>query len=277
MFDEKIDLDAYFSRIGYEGPRAPTLETLRAVHRAHAQSVPFENLDVLTRAGIHLDPAALETKIVASRRGGYCFEQNGLFLRVLRQLGFDAHGLIARVRWMAPEEVETPLSHMLIRVDFPEQNYLADVGFGGYRMTEPIRFVADEEQETAHGRFRLIRQGASYMLQAELGDKGWSNIYRFLDVLQSPVDYDQASWYTSTHPQSLFVNNLLVEIPADDGRYFLFNNMLTVRRPDQDPEMRHLPSGEAIAQALRDHFSLEVRSDAERAILDELAARPQPA
>ena len=85
--DTQIDLDAYFARIGYSGPRAPTLETLKALHFAHATAIPFENLDVLAKRPILLDPPVLQKKLVAQKRGGYCFEVNGLFAAVLRQLG----------------------------------------------------------------------------------------------------------------------------------------------------------------------------------------------
>jgi arylamine N-acetyltransferase len=94
-----IDLDGYFARIGYRGSRAPELATLNAIVRAHVQSIPFENVDVLLGKPIELAPEAIVAKLVASRRGGYCFEHNTLLLHVLLALGFDARPLSARVRW----------------------------------------------------------------------------------------------------------------------------------------------------------------------------------
>src|SRR5690242_16272279 len=94
-----IDLDAYFARIGYFGPRTPTLDTLRGVHRAHFHGVPFENLDVVLNRPIRLDPASLMQKIVAERRGGYCFESNALLMYALHTLGFVVTPLAARVLW----------------------------------------------------------------------------------------------------------------------------------------------------------------------------------
>ena len=106
MFDapaSAVDLDAYFARIGYDGPRAPTLATLRAIALRHPDAIPFENLDVLLGRGISIARADVDAKLIAGGRGGYCYEQNSLLKRVLQALGFQVEGLMARVLWMAPE------------------------------------------------------------------------------------------------------------------------------------------------------------------------------
>jgi arylamine N-acetyltransferase len=99
-------LDAYFARIGYEGPRTSTLATLRALHELHPAAIPFEAIDVLLERGVDLSPEAVEAKLITARRGGYCFEQNGLFQRVLAALGFEVEPLIARAVWMAPPDAQ---------------------------------------------------------------------------------------------------------------------------------------------------------------------------
>src|SRR5437667_5532885 len=98
------DLDAYFARIGYAGPRTPTLATLHAVAGHHAAAIPFENLDVLLNRAPRLDVASLEQQLVQARRGGYCFQQNGLLLHVLGTLGFKVTPLSARVRLQRPRD-----------------------------------------------------------------------------------------------------------------------------------------------------------------------------
>jgi N-hydroxyarylamine O-acetyltransferase len=98
-----VDLDAYFARIGYDGPREPTLDALRAITFSHPDAIPFENLDVLLGRGISILPADVDAKLIAGGRGGYCYEQNGLLKRVLQALGFEVEGLMARVLWMAPD------------------------------------------------------------------------------------------------------------------------------------------------------------------------------
>ena len=103
-----INLDAYFERIGYRGARTPTLPVLNAIVRAHVEAIPFENLDVLLRVPIDLSPEAIERKLVQGRRGGYCFEQNGLLLLVLEAMGFEVTPLSARVRYQRPRDFTPP-------------------------------------------------------------------------------------------------------------------------------------------------------------------------
>ena len=103
-----IDLDAYCARIGYDGPREATLESLRALHNLHPQAIPFENLDPLLKRPVKLDAASLQAKLVEGGRGGYCFEHNSLFAHVLRALGFKVQEATARVRWSVPPGVKTP-------------------------------------------------------------------------------------------------------------------------------------------------------------------------
>ncbi|MGF1627728.1 MAG: arylamine N-acetyltransferase, partial [Alphaproteobacteria bacterium] len=157
MAEYGLDLPAYCARIGYDGPREPTLSVLRALHRAHAQAIPFENLDPFLGRPVHLESAPLYGKLLAGGRGGYCFEQNRLFADALEGLGFAVTGLAARVLWNGPEDAVTPRSHMLLRVDFGDDVWIADVGFGAMTLTAPLRLVRDQVQETPHEPFRLLQ------------------------------------------------------------------------------------------------------------------------
>src|SRR5690242_17335705 len=116
MSANTLDLAAYAERIAFEGPLVPTLETLARVVERHASSIPFENIEVLAGRVPSLEPHALENKLVRRRRGGYCFEQNGLLLALLRQAGFEARGVEARVRTGVPADVVTGRTHMAVRV-----------------------------------------------------------------------------------------------------------------------------------------------------------------
>ena len=133
-----LDLDSYFARIGHDGPRAPTLETLRELQRKHPLAIPFENLDTLSGTPVRLDLESLERKLVRGRRGGYCFEQNLLLKHVLTRLGFDVVALAARVVWERPAGEPRPRSHMVLLVSLGGRRYLCDVGFGGLTPTGPI-------------------------------------------------------------------------------------------------------------------------------------------
>jgi N-hydroxyarylamine O-acetyltransferase len=252
-----LDLEAYFKRVGYKGSSAPTLETLRALHFAHATSIPFENLDVLAGKPLHLDLASVARKLVDERRGGYCFELNSLFSGVLVALGFKVTNLVGRVRWKAPAETITARSHRIMRVDLPQGPYLADIAFGALTLTGPLKLEPGIEQATPHETFRLLKEGAEYELQAKLGE-GWVAAYRFTQEPQQPVDYEVASWFTSTNPQSIFVKNLIVARPAADCRRSLLNTDLTIRHRDGRIEERTLQSVGEIADALCTHFDISL-------------------
>lgn len=266
-----IDLDAYFKRIAYTGSRAPTLETLRALHFAHTMAVPFENLTVLGGAPVLIDLPSLQKKIVANNRGGYCFEVNGLFAAVLRALGFNVTTLIGRVRWKAPEEVESNRSHMLSLVDLPEGRFLVDIGFGGITMTGPVPFMLDEELATPHEPRRLLARdvqgSAGFELQAKLGPDIWAPIYRFTLEPNGPVDYEQANWFTSTHPTSIFKQFLIIGRPTPTERKTIFNTLFTVRDLAGKGDTRVMKSVDEIADVLAGHFDLRLSEADKQAML----------
>ncbi|OOK72846.1 arylamine N-acetyltransferase [Mycobacterium kansasii] len=132
-----LDLNTYFERIGYRGPTEPTLAVLRAVVSAHTRAIPFENLDPLMGVPVDdLSPESLMDKLVHRRRGGYCYEHNGLIGEVLAELGFRPRRLAGRVVWMAPPDAPLPAqTHTVLAVTFPGSDgpYLVDVGFGARR------------------------------------------------------------------------------------------------------------------------------------------------
>lgn len=221
-----LDLDAYLARIRYDGPRAPTPETLAALHAAHVTAVPFENLDILLGRTISLDLADLQRKIVAGRRGGYCFEQNTLFQAVLDRLGFRVEPLAARVR--AGMTGIRPRTHMLLRVWIGDRSYLADVGFGGDGLVAPLSFEDGAEVRAAGVRHRLTRDGGLHVLEADVRGE-WGDLYAFTLEPQEAVDYEMANHYTSTWPASKFVQTLTAQRARPDGRAILRNRDLTVR------------------------------------------------
>ena len=253
-----IDLDAYGARIGYAGPRMPTLESLNGLHRAHLMRVPFENLDVVLKRPIRLDPASLQQKIVASGRGGYCFESNALFMYALQAMGFTVTPLAARVLYERPEHPLPPRSHMLLMVDLEAGLYLADVAFGGQTPPQPLKFAVGLEQPTTHEPYRLRRtEDGELDLQAKMAG-AWSTLYRFTLHPQLPVDFEQANWHVSTHPDSFFVNNVIAAIPGEDCRYTLFNKEFRTRAADGQVATEALADGDALAAVLKDRFGLNV-------------------
>jgi N-hydroxyarylamine O-acetyltransferase len=256
-----MDLDAYFARIGYRGPATPTLETLTALHTLHPAAIPFENLDPLLGRPVRLDIATLEAKLVRARRGGYCYEQNLLLAEALRTLGFSVRGLGARVLYRVPEGTQRPRTHMLLRVDIGETPYIADVGFGGLTMTGPLRFETDVEQATPHETFRLQRSAAGdYLLQALVGGS-WLTLFRFDESEHAHADFEMGSWYTSTHPQSIFVNGLMCARALPGERIALLNSDLTVYRTGRKPERLPLANAAEIRDALVTRLGIALPED----------------
>lgn len=260
-----MNLDAYFHRIGYAGPRTPTLDTLREITRLHATTIPFENVSVLMNGPPDLELPALEAKLVEAGRGGYCYEQNGLLAAALVALGFRVQGLAARVRYGVAPDVVTPRSHRLMSVETPEGTAFADVGFGGLTLTAPVMSRWQEEQRTPHERVRLVPAESDYLLQA-LVDDAWTDVYRFDLALHLPPDYVQQNWHTATRPDGLFANNLIAAMPMPEGRYALFNRTLTWRPLTGEKVRTELRSKAEVREALAELFSIEAsRAELDRA------------
>lgn len=250
------DLAAYLDRVAYPGPTRPDRETLDALSRAHVAAIPFENLDVLLGRPISLDPAAVFDKLVHQRRGGYCFEQNGLFLEVLETLGFEVTPLSARVRIGRPRDFVPPRTHLLIRVTLPEGPRLVDVGVGALSLTGSIALEADVEQSTPHEPRRLVRDGSRWFHQARLGDV-WSDVCELTLEEMPPIDRELANWYTSAHPASSFRSRLIVARSAPaGGRVTLADRELTLRAADGRGVGRVVASPEALLDVLRAQFGL---------------------
>ncbi len=257
MGEHPVDLEAYFRRIGYFGPREPTLDVLRGIHARHPQAIPFENLDPFLRRPVKLDLTTLERKLVHEGRGGYCFEHNLLLSAVLRSLGFRVTGLAARVVWNAPEGAVRPRGHMLLKIEFAGEPYIADVGFGGLTLTAPLRLAAGLVQQTPHEPFRLVETQGQFVLQALVRDV-WRALYCFDLQPQLLPDYEIVNWYLSNHPESHFVNGLIIARAAADRRFALADRRLSVHPRGGATEQREIASPAELRSVLEETFDIRV-------------------
>ncbi len=248
-----LDLAAYARRIEHQGELTPTLETLQALHLAHATHIPFENLDVLLRRPIRLDLDSLWAKLVVGGRGGYCFEQNALFAAVLEKIGFRVTRLAARVR-MGAAQVR-PRSHMLLAVNLDGKNWLADVGFGAEVFLHPIPLASGAVTPQFGWKYRVIAEGPAHVLQS-LRPDGWLDLYSFTLEEQYAVDYEVSNYFTSTNPNSPFVNTLLVQLPGAVCRRMLMNRRLIEYQPEATSETT-VPDDDALIEVLAEHFRLQ--------------------
>ena len=270
--NESIDLDAYFARIGYAGPRDASLRTLRALCELHPKAIPFENLDTLMGRVPGLDIAALQAKMIAGARGGYCFEQNGLMEAALTALGFPLQGLAGRVQWGLPVDAPLrPRTHKILRVTTAEGDWLVDVGFGGLTLTAPLDITSLEPQDTGHGVFRLQPAGDDLQLQAMAAD-GWAPKYQLSLDPQQPWDYEMANWFVAAHASSPFTSNLICARVLDDRRLGLWNGELAVRHRDGRVD-KSLLDASALALVLVEEFGLPEAAVAAAAAALERVAR----
>jgi N-hydroxyarylamine O-acetyltransferase len=247
-----IDLDAYFARTGYAGPRRPTKVVLDELHLAHATHIPFENLDVLLGRPIRLDLPSLQGKLVRGKRGGYCFEQNVLFAAVLEQLGFAVTRLAARVRLGTQSLL--PRTHMLLAVEVDGGRWLADVGFGAEGLLHPVPLVSGQAVRQFAWTYRVVEDAGLWVLQASHRE-AWQDLYAFTLEPHYLADYEMASYYVSTHPESIFVRTLTAQLPTPQVRYALRNLELATDRGDE-MQTRKLTEDELVG-VLAATFGLE--------------------
>ena len=255
-----IHLQDYFARINYQGPTTPELSTLKAIHGLHPAHIPFENIDVLLDRGISLELDNIQQKLIGNQRGGYCFEHNALFMEVLKQLGFEVESLMARNVWRQPDNMPLgPRTHQVLRVRIEGEWWLADVGFGGLVLTDPLRMETSDEQQGQHEAFRILTHDHGWMLQVNVQDQ-WENLYDIASQPQEPIEMEVANWFTSASPNSKFRHNLMMARATPDTRYALLNNRLTVRPRNGAPEQREL-NPEQLAAALQECFGLKVENE----------------
>jgi len=256
MSEDEFDQDGWLARIGYHGSREPTLETLNALVSAHSSAIAYESIDVLLDRPPKLDLRSLQDKMIAGGRGGYCFEQNMLLRGALRSLGYSVKSLQARVVRGLDIDAPRPMLHMVLRVDLPQGPFLADVGFGNLAPTAPLRLAPLVEQDTPHEVMRFIEMGDELTLQSRLRDR-WEHIYRVVPLPRFDAEYEICNWFTGTHPQSPYLNNMIAALPGPQGtRLTLFNARFNVRHASGEVERRTLESKDEYRCVLRDQFGI---------------------
>ncbi|MFJ2824028.1 arylamine N-acetyltransferase [Streptomyces toxytricini] len=249
---DQLDLGAYLARIGYEGPVGddgellPDLETLYAVHRAHTRAIAFESLDVLLGRPVALDVKAIEDKLVHGRRGGYCYEQNSLLAAALERIGFQVSGRGARNRTRG--DTLLPVTHAVLVVTVAGQSWLCDAGFGHQGPLEPVPLArSGAEVEQGEWTYAVREEEDGVLALSLLRGDTWRDLYAFSPQRYHPVDYVLLNHYSSTHPRSAFIGQVIVQRPGDAVRTALVGRELTRLYPDGRSERRPVARGELVA------------------------------
>ena len=225
-----FDRRKYFERIGYSGQPNVTIKTLKEIHAAQVFSIPFENLAIHESKNINnlndfiqLDEVSIFKKLVIDKRGGYCHENNELLALALIQIGFKVERLAARVL-TGPN---LPRGHKLLLVTINNEKWIADVGFGGYGLYEPIPLVINQEEKQYNNYYRLMLHHQKYMLQFLQKDI-WKNLYEFNLEIFEPIDFKSMSYHISHAPDSFFVKNRFCVMPTPKGRVIFLNAKLKI-------------------------------------------------
>lgn len=256
-----IDVAPYLQRIGYEGPAGPSIDTLRAVHRAHLLTVPFENLDIHLGTPIVLSVERFYEKIVHGRRGGFCYELNGLFAVLLGALGFRVGLLSARVV-TAGGHVSPPFDHLTLDVQCPgsPERWLADVGFGD-GFLEPLPLASGAERQQENGFYRIDADSGEFVLRRRADADGTlADQYRFSTEPHALAEFEGMCRYQQTSPQSHFTQQRICSLATPEGRVTLTGSRLIETRPGQRSER---PIGDAATHRalLLERFGVRVTGD----------------
>ncbi len=264
---DRIDLEAYFARIGYHGGREVSLETLRGLHRAHNRSITWEILDGVLDNRLDLTIDHIQRKIVTAGRGGCCLESNILFAAALEQLGFPVVRHIARVRRGNPK-IRTR-SHVVPIVEVEGELWMADPGFGDESPLEPIRFQDGAHLTVADWVWRLDLDGTEWVLRSMHAD-GWFDVYAWAMEHHHPIDFHMINHFSYVDPDSVFLNRIVVQRGDEQARYVLRDDTLVTTDPDGTVKTERL-SPPKVVEAIRGLFNIRL-SDAEGVVVSEHCA-----
>ncbi|GGC18482.1 N-hydroxyarylamine O-acetyltransferase [Novosphingobium marinum] len=269
MTDDR--LKAYLARIGMSSPPRPDAEGLAQIQAAQRRAIAFENLDIMLGRGIAVGSDAVFEKIVASRRGGYCFEQNRLFADMLEATGFAVRPLLARVRMGLAAGFTPPRTHTLLLVDLGGVRWIADAGFGGsYLPPLPLRDGAHAETGdgarhrlravgmpgTLEGEWMLERSGNPQATDGRAADTGdWQQQYSFDLSLVAPDDLEQCNHWTSTRAETRFTTLHIASIALPDGFASMVDRELTVHRGGETTK-RSIADPSDYAETLDEVFNI---------------------
>ena len=251
--ESAVNVDAILERIRYRGSRAPDLQNLRALQHAFLESVPFENLDIHIGRKISLDPARIREKIVVRRRGGFCYECNGLFADLLASLGYRVSRHSARMA--LGDRVGPEFDHMVLLVAL-DHAYLVDVG-NGQSVRDPLPLVGGDLSEAEGIEYRVDTHPDGYALYHRQAAAEWLPRFLFSTVPRTQSEFAGMCEFHQTSPDSVFTKQRLATIATPEGRLTLLGRRFTEVQGTERSE-RDLPSEREVSDLLRSHFGIDL-------------------
>ncbi|MCG8329250.1 MAG: arylamine N-acetyltransferase [Chitinophagales bacterium] len=245
-----MNISYYLNRINYTGALAPNLEVLNHLQKQHLLNIPFENLDIHTNTTIKLDTSLIYDKIINRKRGGFCYELNGLFYQLLGKLGFTVRMISARV-YDKEKGYGQEYDHLAIMTLIDGEEFLTDVGFGEF-VFHPLKFKEGVIQEDERGPFFIDQYESDYYRVNKLKDGESIPQYIFTIKSRSYREFEEMAHYHQTNPASHFTHKRFLGIPTENGRITLVNNKLKIIRGDVIEE--RIINEDEYDQVLRKYF-----------------------
>lgn len=251
-----MDKSKYLKRIGISGISKPDIEFLNKLHRAHLYNIPFENLDIHNGRKIVLDEKSIYKKLIDDKRGGYCYELNGLFGLLFRELGYKVSLISAKVNdgkggW--GEEFD----HLLILVETDNSQWIADVGFGD-SFIEPLKFETDKPVKQTNWIYRITAyDDGIFLLSKSADDNVFTDEFIFTTIDRRWDEFSGMNIFHQTSPESHFTRKKVCTMPDDTGRTTLSGDKLIITRSGKK-EITLINSDAEFNEALYKYFNMKI-------------------
>jgi N-hydroxyarylamine O-acetyltransferase len=252
-----LEAEKYLYRIGINHLPQPGYQTLQMLQKNHLLTVPFENLDIHLHSPIIPNTQKFYEKIVGQRRGGFCYELNGLFNELLKTLGFET-SLVSARGFQPPDKYGPEFDHLTILVGLEGKTYLVDVGFGEFAFG-PLLIHPGITQTDERGIFIIEKFDTAYsIVQKQQNDGLWKSEYIFSDTPRLLLDFSGMCHYHQHSSQSHFTKKMLCSLPVEDGRITLTNGALKITKSNN---IREVPIADSIAfeKALKEYFDIDLK------------------
>lgn len=250
-----MNISSYLERIGYTGDLKPHLALLRELQKKHIRSIPFENLDIHMGNKITLDIEKVYAKIILTGRGGFCYENNGLFFFLLDHLGFRVKRISARV-FSEEKGYGQEFDHLAILCSLDQEQYLLDVGFGDFA-EYPLKLSLDKVQTDPRGKFKILEhEGSFFQVQSKKGET-WKPVYIFSQQSRAYGDFEGMCHFHQTSPDSPFTRKKLCTRATENGRITLLNDKLVIQEGELRQEIK-IENEADFQQKLKQHFHIDI-------------------
>lgn len=249
-----MKVEEYLSRLGIDEKEKPSVAFLSKLQLAHLYSIPFEDLDIPDRARIILDAERIYKKIITTKRGGFCYELNGLFHWLLTQLEFNVDMLSARVYNEQKKELGPEFDHMTLLVHL-EKDYLVDVGFGD-SFRYPIE-MPDGECKDVSGLYKVYNIDSNNFELLRFEEDEWKLQYSFTTIPRKLSDYNEMCKFQQESPTSHFRTRMKCTKATPTGRITLSDNSLTITENGNKQKIK-ISGREDFDKFLYEYFQIRI-------------------